>query len=50
MNPQLYFKTIMINVIIYRFGLVDKVSRKKNLNDLGTNMRVTLIKKKVTEI
>ena len=26
---QLYFKTIRINVIIYRFSLVDKASRKR---------------------
>ena len=28
-NPELYFKTIRINVIIYRFSLVDKASRKR---------------------
>ena len=40
-NPAAIFKTIRINVIIYRFSHVDKATRKrkKNLNTLGTNSR-----------
>ena len=52
-NPAAVFKTIRINVIIYRFSLLVKATRKnkKNLNTLVTNPRGwTSTKEGVTEM